>query len=136
MGYKNYVELGYYRMGRNCYSPEDIAKFREQLIKDWVPFVCELKGKLAKELGIDQIMLYDDNIYIKEGNPQPIGSAEEMFANGKKMYEEMSEETGEFIRFMLEHDLFDVIAREGKSNGGYCTELPSYKMPFIFYGRV
>ncbi len=132
MGYKNYVELGYYRMGRNCYSPEDIAKFREQLIKDWVPFVCELKGKLAKELGIDQIMLYDDNIYIKEGNPQPIGSAEEMFANGKKMYEEMSEETGEFIRFMLEHDLFDVIAREGKSNGGYCTELPSYKMPFIF----
>ena len=132
MGYKNYVELGYYRMGRNCYSPEDIAKFREQLIKDWVPFVCELKKKLAEELGIDQIMLYDDNIYIKEGNPQPIGSAEEMFANGKKMYEEMSAETGEFIRFMLEHDLFDVIAREGKSNGGYCTELPSYKMPFIF----
>ena len=44
----------------------------------------------------------------------------------------MSEETGEFIRFMLDHDLFDVIAREGKSNGGYCTELPSYKMPFIF----
>lgn len=132
MGYKNYVELGYYRMGRNCYSPEDIAKFREQLIKDWVPFVCELKKKLAEELGVDKIMLYDDNIYIKEGNPQPIGSAEEMFANGKKMYEEMSAETGEFIRFMLKHDLFDVIAREGKSNGGYCTELPSYKMPFIF----
>ena len=132
MGYKNYVELGYYRMGRNCYSPEDIAKFREQLIKDWVPFVCELKKRLAEELGVDKIMLYDDNIYIKEGNPQPIGSAEEMFANGKKMYEEMSAETGEFIRFMLEHDLFDVIAREGKSNGGYCTELPSYKMPFIF----
>ena len=132
MGYKNYVELGYYRMGRNCYSPEDIAKFREQLIKDWVPFVCKLKKQIADELGIDQIMLYDDNIYIKEGNPQPIGSAEEMFANGKKMYEEMSAETGEFIRFMLDHDLFDVIAREGKSNGGYCTELPSYKMPFIF----
>lgn len=132
MGYKNYVELGYYRMGRNCYSPDDIAAFRAQLIKDWVPFVCELKKGLAEELGIDRIMLYDDNIYIKEGNPQPIGSAEEMFANGKKMYEEMSPETGEFIRFMLEHDLFDVIAREGKSNGGYCTELASYKMPFIF----
>ena len=132
MGYKNYVELGYYRMGRNCYSPEDIAKFREQLIKDWVPFVSELKKEQAKRLGIDQIMLYDDNIYLKDGNPQPKGSAEEMFSNGKKMYEEMSEETGEFIRFMLDHDLFDVIAREGKSNGGYCTELPSYKMPFIF----
>ena len=132
MGYKNYVELGYYRMGRNCYSPDDIAEFRGQVIKDWVPFVCELKNKLAQELDIDRIMLYDDNIYIKEGNPQPIGSAEEMFDNGKKMYEEMSPETGEFIRFMLDHDLFDVIAREGKSNGGYCTELPSYKMPFIF----
>ena len=132
MGYKNYVELGYYRMGRNCYSPEDIASFREQVIRDWVPFVCEIKAEQARALGIDRVMLYDDAISFKEGNPTPVGTPEEIFENGRKMYKEMSPLTGEFIDFMLEHDLFDVIAREGKSGGGYCTDLPDYKMPFIF----
>ena len=132
MGFKNYVELGYCRMRRNCYSPEDIAAFREQVLNDWVPFVCEMKKKQAEELGIDRIMLYDDGICLKDGNPTPIGTPEEIFENGRKMYKEMSPLTGEFIDFMLEHDLFDVIAREGKSGGGYCTDLPDYKMPFIF----
>ena len=44
----------------------------------------------------------------------------------------MSTETGNFIDFMLEHDLFDVLSRKGKAMGGYCTQLPKYKMPFIF----
>lgn len=132
MGYKNYVELGYYRMGRNCYSPEDIASFREQVLNDWVPFVCEKKKKQAADLGIDRIMLYDDGICLKDGNPTPEGTPEEIFENGRKMYKEMSPLTGEFIDFMLENDLFDVIAREGKSGGGYCIDLPDYKMPFIF----
>jgi M3 family oligoendopeptidase len=132
LGYKDYVELGYYRMGRNCYSPEDIEVFRNGVIKYWVPFVSEFKKKQAEELGIDKIYLYDNSNVLKTGNPEPIGTVEEIFKNGKKMYEGMSKETGEFINFMLEHDLFDVIARKGKSGGGYCTEFSKYKMPFIF----
>ncbi len=132
MGYKNYVELGYYRMGRNCYSQQDIATFRQQVLNDWVPFVCEMKKKQAADLGIDKIMLYDDGICLGDGNPSPIGTPDEIFENGRRMYKEMSPLTGEFIDFMLEHDLFDVIAREGKSGGGYCSELSEYKMPFIF----
>ena len=132
MGYKNYVELGYYRMGRNCYTPEDIASFREQVLNDWIPYVCEMKKAQAKELGIDRIMLYDDSICLKNGNPQPVGTVDEIFENGKKMYHEMSPLTGEFIDFMLEHELFDVLAREGKSGGGYCTSLEKFKMPFVF----
>jgi len=132
MGYKNFVELGYYRMGRNCYEPTDIAKFREQVLNDWLPVVRKLKEKQAKILGIDKIMLYDDTICLKNGNPEPIGDVEQIFANGKKMYSEMSPDTKKFIEMMLEHDLFDVLAKKGKTGGGYCTSLPDYKFPFIF----
>ena len=132
MGYKNYVELGYYKMGRNCYSQNDIASFREQVLKSWVPFVCEIKKKQAKDLGVDKLMLYDDTIWLKNGNPEPIGTPEKIFENGREMYEDMSGATGKFINFMLEHELFDVLARPKKSGGGYCTELSSFKMPFIF----
>ena len=44
---------------------------------------------------------------------------------------EMGKETGSFIDLMLENDAFDVDARKNKWGGGYCTELPLYKQPFI-----
>lgn len=53
-------------------------------------------------------------------------------AAGKKMYEEMSPETAEFINFMYSNELLDLVAKDGKAVGGYCTEFPEYKAPFIF----
>lgn len=131
-GYENYVQLGYYRMGRNCYSPQDIAAFRQQVLQVWVPFLQQIKAQQAQDLNLDHLKLFDDSIWLQEGNPQPKATVSEMFENGKRMYHEMSSDTGEFIDYMLQHDLFDVLARPGKSGGGYCTELPEYQMPFIF----
>lgn len=132
LGFKNYSEVAYLRMGRTCYTPEDVKKFAEAVEKYWVPFVSELKKAQQKTLGIENLMLYDDSVWLKNGNPEPIGSASEIFENGKKMYKSMSAITGEFIDFMLQNDLFDVLARPGKSCGGYQIDLPDYDMPFIF----
>ena len=52
MGYKNFVELGYYRMGRLAYGQEDVAVFRENILKDIVPVVAKLRLENAKKLGI------------------------------------------------------------------------------------
>ncbi len=30
MGYENYLQLGYYRMNRNCYGKEEVEAFRRQ----------------------------------------------------------------------------------------------------------
>ena len=48
------------------------------------------------------------------------------------MYEQMSPETGEFINFMYDNALMDVLSAKGKAAGGYCTEILEYKSPFIF----
>ena len=37
LGFENYVPLGFLRMGRNCYSPEDLDSFRSQVVRDLVP---------------------------------------------------------------------------------------------------
>lgn len=37
---------------------------------------------------------------------------------GRRMYTEMSPETAEFIQMMFDHDLFDVLSKEGKAMGG------------------
>jgi M3 family oligoendopeptidase len=134
LGYPSYVELGYYEMTRNCYDAKMVSAFRDEVVKYVVPLALRVKQQQAKRIGLgnSKLPLYDDPFNFPDGNAKPIGSPEEIFAHGKKMYHELSPQTGEFIDFMLEHDLFDVLTRPGKAGGGYCTALPDYKAPFIF----
>ena len=37
LGYEGYTTLGYYRMGRNCYTKEDVERFRAAVVKYLVP---------------------------------------------------------------------------------------------------
>ena len=130
MGYKNFVELGYHRMGRLCYDEEKVRVFRENVRRDIAPVVSRLRLENAKRLGIEDYKLYDDGVIIPDGDPKPFGK-EAIFAAAREMYHAMGEETGAFIDLMLENEAFDVDARKNKWGGGYCTEFPKFKQPFI-----
>lgn len=130
LGFSSFSEVARRRLCRNCYDAEDVAKFRENVKKYVVPLVAELKQKVAEQHGIKQMMLYDDKIYTAQ-EPKPIGTVEEIFANGKKMYHEMNEDTAKLFDLMTEAEAFDVLTRDGKWGGGYCSEIPKYKLPFI-----
>lgn len=132
MGYDNYIELGYYRMTRNCYDKEMVASFREGVRRYLVPLAAKLKAGQAQRLNVPGLTVYDDPIGFPSGNAKPKGTPEEIFEAGRRMYHELSPQTAEFIDFMLENELFDVLTRKGKSGGGYCSSLPDYKSPFIF----
>lgn len=132
LGYDNYVELGYYRMNRNCYGKEEVENFRRQVKEVWVPFVEKLNERRRKRLGIDKLAFYDEKVYFPNGNPAPTGTPDEILSSGQKMYSELSDETREFFDFMMENQLFDVLGRKTKRAGGYMTYLPNYESPFIF----
>jgi len=132
LGYKSFVELGYYRMGRNCYDQDMVAKFRDGVAKHIVPIVTQLKKEQAARIGVNTIKVYDQMFEYPDGNAKPVGTPDDIFAHAKKMYHELSPETADFIDSMMERDLFDVLTRPGKSVGGYCTSFPKYKVPFIF----
>ena len=132
LGFDSFVELGAIRRQRNCYTPEDAASFREQVVRDLVPLTVKIKERQAKRLGIEDFKFHDNALSFKDGSATPQGTPEEILAAGKKMYQELSPETAEFIDLMFESDLFDVLAKEGKAPGGYCTSLPDYGCPFIF----
>lgn len=131
LGYKNFVELGYYRMGRLDYDADMVAAFRNNVKEDLVPCVKELKERLAKELSLDAITFYDNEIYAVGTAPKPLLDKEGIFAAAQEMYDGMNSEVGAFMRSMVENEAFDVDAREGKWGGGYCTTFPLYKQPFI-----
>ena len=133
LGYSGYTELGYYRMGRNCYTKADVEKFREAVQKYLVPVADGIYRQQAQRLGKSYPMSFADNaLQFRSGNPVPCGTADEIVAHGKKFYDELSPETSEFFNTMLDMELMDLLSTEGKAGGGYCTGIMDYKVPFIF----
>ncbi len=132
LGYDNYVELGYNRMMRNSYRRAEVENFRKQIKESFVPFVVKIQEQRKKQIEVDELKYYDNDMFFKEGNPAPTGTPEEIMKAGQQMYCELSPETREFFDFMIENELFDVLGRKTKKAGGYMDFLPKYKSPIIF----
>ena len=133
LGYDGYTQLGYYRMCRNCYTKEDVEKFRSAVQKYLVPVADSILREQAKRLGKSYPLSYADAaLMFRSGNPRPVGTADDILAQGQKFYDALSPETSEFFRTMREDELMDVLSTEGKEGGGYQTDLSLYQVPFIF----
>ena len=133
LGYEGYTTLGYYRMGRNCYTEADVKQFRAAVVKYLVPVADAIYRAQAERLGKTYPMSFADNaLMFRSGNPRPAGTAEDILKQGDKFYDELSPETSEFFRTMRAQELLDVLSTEGKAGGGYCTGIPDYEVPFIF----
>jgi len=132
LGYKNFIELGYDRMGRTDYNELDVKKYRKQILEEVVPYVKELIDRKSKRLKIKNMQSYDLNLSFLDGNPTPKGNLEWQVNEARKMYDEMSKETSEFFNMMIKRDLLELESKPGKAGGGYCTYIPKYEAPFIF----
>lgn len=133
LGFDGFTDLGYYRMRRNSYTKADVAKFRTSVQKYLVPLADKIYRETAERIGKSYPLNYADSaLMFRSGNPKPCGDADEILATAKKFYHDLSPETAEFIDFMFDNDLLDVLSKKGKAQGGYCIEIPDYKAEFIF----
>jgi len=132
LGFKNFVELGYIRMSRYDYDENDVATYREEVLKHIVPVASRLYKEQQERLGQERLRYFDEKITFLSGNPTPKGTPDELVEAARKMYHEMSPETAEFIDVMLDGELIDLVSKPGKEGGGYCTSINDYKVPFVF----
>ncbi len=132
LGYKNFVQLAYDRLGRTDYDYKDVANYRKQVYEALVPFAKELREKQRNRIGVDELKFYDESLNFKSGNPTPKGGEKWLVDKAATLYKNLSLETDEFFTFMRERELMDLTSKEGKAGGGYCDYLPYFKSPFIF----
>ena len=132
LGFKSFIPMGYLRRRRFDYTEKELEVFRKQVREVVVPAAAKLYERQKEALGIDTLYYYDESIASPSGNPVPIGDKEYLVCKARKMYRELSKESGEFFDFMMEYELFDLDSKHGKRAGGYCTILPQYHAPFIF----
>jgi len=133
LGYDGYLKLGYYRMMRNCYDENDVERFREAVRTYVVPLADEIYRMQAERTGLHYPLSYADAaLEFRDGNPRPVGSADDIVSHASTFYDELSPETSEFFRLMRDMELMDLLSTDGKEGGGYCTSIPDYGVPFIF----
>lgn len=132
LGFKSFTELAYARLNRTDYGPEDVARFRKQVEERIVPVSQRLKERQRQRIGVEKLRYYDNKFSFPSGNAAPKGGEDWILERGRKMYDELSPDTGEFFRFMLDNGLLDLASKPGKAGGGYCTSFPQYQAPFIF----
>lgn len=132
LGFENFIPLGYMQQGRTDYNAADVASFREQVKEELVPLCSKLYEAQAKRLNLDKVRVYDENCVFADGNATPIGNDDELVEIAREMYKDMSKETGEFIDFMIDHELLDLKNKPGKASTGYMTSILKYKAPFVF----
>lgn len=132
LGYENFIQLGYDRLKRVDYNANDVEGYRKQIIDKIVPYVKNLNERRKNRLGLDTLMSYDLGLTFLTGNPAPKGDRKWQVQQAILMYDQLSKETSEFFRFMVDKELLDLDSKANKEGGGYCTYIPSFKSPFIF----
>lgn len=132
LGFDSYIDYVYPLRGRYDYTAKEAAEFREAVRKYITPLCDQMYREQAERLGVEQLHLYDEQLVFPDGNAVPIGTPDELVEKARRMYSDLSPETKEFFDFMTEHELFDLVTRDNKHLGGYCTWLPDEKAPFIF----
>ena len=114
------------------YGQAEVAAFREQVRTVLVPLCEKLYAAQARRLGLDRLLACDEKQVFPDGNAVPIGGEDVLVEAARRMYHAISPETGEFIDFMIDHQLMDLQNRPGKAAAGYMTSLPSLAAPFVF----
>ena len=132
LGYKNYIELGYKKLGRLDYDANDVAIYREEIRRVVTPLAKKINKERLIRIGISKPYSYDMSLDYVDGNPTPKGGKDYLVGEARKMYHAMSVDTDVFFNFMVDNHLMDLEARSGKQSGGYMTYFPLYKCPFIF----
>lgn len=132
MGYDNFIPLGYLNMRRYDYDQADVENYRKQIRETVVPLTVKIAQAQAERIGAEKLMFYDKWYEYPDGNPEPVGNAKELTDKAEKMYSEIGKETEELFSLMKARNLLDLESRKGKAQGGYCTPIPGYGVPFIF----
>lgn len=122
LGFENYIEMAYRLHGRFDYGTKEISDFRSQIQQLITPVCAELRKT--------KTINYPNTV---------ITNASDLITFIKNMFNDISEESGEYIDYILSHDLLDIQDRTHKRPDFFsCCMHPYIKAPFIlgcFHGN-
>lgn len=135
--FPNYRDYMFRAMERYDYSPQDCEVFHDAVERIVVPAKRELDEKRKRELGLHELRPWDLAVDPKNQPPlRPFENPEQLCEGCRTIFKKLdSELSGQFQR-MVELGLLDLDSRKGKAPGGYMSQFPEHRLPFIFMNAV
>ena len=132
LGFSSYTQLGYKRMRRVDYGPDDVARYRDEVARVVVPFARELIRRGGESAGYERVEFWDEGTLGVEKRIAPLGDRAWILDRTREALAAIDPKLGAFARVLLDRELLDVDNRPGKALGAYCTNFPTRKVPFVF----
>jgi M3 family oligoendopeptidase len=132
LGYRSFVELGYRRMRRIGYGPNEVGRYRDAVHEVVVPLAHELVRRYGAGLNVERVFFWDEAGLGVGTDATPRSDVASIARKAGDALGALDPSLDEFVRVVLELDLLDVEARPGKALGAYCTNFPTRGLPFVF----
>jgi M3 family oligoendopeptidase len=132
LGLASYTELGYRRMRRVDYGPDDVARYRDEVARVIVPLAHDLVRRFGAEKGLDRVRFWDESTLSVGCSIAPRGDRAWILARTRDAFAAIDPALGDFANMLIDGDLLDVENRPGKALGAYCTSFPTRSVPFVF----
>ena len=132
LGYESFTQLGYRKLLRTDYSDVEVTRFRDEIQRVLVPLSARIIARQAEALGVSDYAYHDEAVRDAQGAPRPSGDADWMMDQASTLFSAMGKDFDRFFSMMRQRELLDLIARDNKAGGGFCTSFDDHRIPFIF----
>jgi oligoendopeptidase F len=118
------------------YTPSDCETYHQSVLSEVVPFLQQRHKRLRERLGVDKLRPWDvlaDSL----GRPplHPFQDAAELEDKTAHILSQLDQELGEQFEDLRASQL-DLANRPGKAPGGWCSDFPLQRQPYIFMNAV
>jgi oligoendopeptidase F len=136
-GMPDYRRYRWQQLLRFDYTPEDCLQFHKAIEDVVVPVASRLYEKRRSRLGLDLLRPWDLDVDPRGFTPlRPFETVDELERKTAAIFNQVDPQLGAYFEVMRQENLLDLDNRKGKATGGYCSDFPVAKRPFIFTNAV
>lgn len=136
-GLEDYRSFRWRQLLRFDYNPEDCMSFHDAIEEVVVPAAARVYERRRERLGLASLRPWDLEVDPMGRPPlKPFKEVPELIGGASKIFRQLGSPLGDYFDTMKDEGLLDLENRKNKAPGGYCTEFPAIRRPFIFMNAV
>jgi len=136
---EDYRDFSWQKRTRLDYEPADSLQFVDAVEEVVVPAAARVYDRYQERMGLEKLRPWDV-INNRSTMDFPVLKAfeteDEFTSRVSGIYRKLDPKLGEYFDLMREENLLDLVNRQGKGPGAFCTSFPTQKRPFIFMNAV
>jgi len=136
---EDYRAFSWQQRTRLDYEPADSLQFVDAVEEVVVPAAARVYDRYQERMGLERLRPWDviDNRSTMDFPVLKAFETEDEFTSRvSSIYRKLDPKLGEYFDLMREENLLDLVNRQGKGPGAFCTSFPTQKRPFIFMNAV